>query len=164
VEFEQWFRERSRWFEKMLLRAVALFLVLLVVGQLLQTIPEARRVLSLVDRLEGLPYQPPEEPALGRVPAASDGHYLVLKVNNKPENSLLQVLVNGQAVADFNETRTVTVTVRDGDTVEVDGDLPEQEIEVVVSAVSRDIVSPIIGKKTHFFGLPETVGWVLTGD
>jgi hypothetical protein len=164
VEFEQWFREKSRWFEKILLRAVVLFLVLLVAAQLLQTIPEARRVLSLVDRLEGVPYQAPEEPAFSRTPVAPDGHYLVLKVNDKPENSLLQVLVNGQAVADFNETSTVTVSVRDGDMVELDGDLPEQEINVLISAVSSDIVSPVSGKEIRFFGLTEIVGWVRTGD
>ncbi len=166
MEFEQWFREKSRKFEKLLFRTVVFFLFLLLAGQALQTAPAVRRTLNLVDRLEGIPYLSPETdaPALADSGRTQDGQYLVLKVIDMPENGMLQVLVNGHAVADFHHTSTVTVAVQDGDMIEVDGDASSGEIQVVVSAASRGVISPVGGKSIFYYGVPETVGWVIIDE
>jgi hypothetical protein len=159
VEFERWFREKSRLFELLLLRAVVLFLCLLLAAQVLQAIPQTRKVLSLVDRLEGVPYVPPGEEVGVRSKTGGEEHYLVLQAT-RTEGSLLEVLVNKQPVANFNDTHIVTVKVKQGDLVEIDGDLPSQEIAVVVSSVSSDLISPVRGKTVVFNGVLEVVGTV----
>ena len=165
MSFEQWFRKSSYSFEKLLFSAVIVFLLLLFAGQLLlQTVPQARQLLSMVDRLEGQPYLPrnDELPALSSQ-AADGAHYIVLKVAGKRKsNDVLEVLVNGQVKTSLNDTGTATISVQAGDHVEIDGVLPDSEIEVVVSAVSEGVIAPRAGKIIYFFGRPETVGWIDT--
>ncbi len=160
MNFEQWFRERTSRFEVFLIRAALFFLVLLLLSQLVQTIPRARELLCLVERREGRPYAPEtaKTPALAPVPGGE--HYLVLKINGGKVETLVEVLVDGRPVARFNPERAVRIPVRDGELVEIDGELPESEIEVEVSAVSKGIVWPERGRKVVFNGILTALGQV----
>lgn len=164
MDFEQWFRERTRGFEVFLIRAVLLFLVLLLAAQLVQTIPGVRNFISLVDRREGRPYVPPATETAAPAPVSGEEHYLVLKIDSGQVDTLVEVLVNGRSVTDFSREKTVTVFVREGDVVDIDGDLPAREVEVVVSAVSGGVIRPESGRRIVFNGIMETVGQVVATE
>jgi hypothetical protein len=166
VEIERWFRERTQGFEKLLIRGALCFFALLLVSQALMSFPSVRRTLNIVDRLEGEPFLPagkdgasPARPVYER-----EGEFLELALSRGNIDGVLEVLVNGETVSVFSQSSTVTVPVRDGDVVEIDGDLPEQEIEVMVRAVSDHVSSPVAGKKILFFGTAEAVGWVTLAE
>jgi len=162
LEFEKWFRDRTRRFEVFLVRAALFCLFLLLTAQLVLTIPAARNFVSLVDRWEGRPYSPPAETS-GPGPAAQEEgeQYLVLKIDSITADTLVEVLVNGHSVIDFSRERTVRVPVREGDLVEIDGDMPDRAIEVAVSAVSEGLAFPESGRIVTFNGILETVGQVV---
>jgi hypothetical protein len=73
-------------------------------------------------------------------------------------------LVNGEAVTAFGSSKSVLVPVRDGDQVEVDGEVPAEDVVIAVTSVSEGIISPREGKKITFFGQPETVSFVKVGE
>ncbi|MBS4030742.1 MAG: hypothetical protein KGZ63_04890 [Clostridiales bacterium] len=165
MDFEQWFKERTSGFERLLIRGAIFLLVLLFLSQALLTVPGVRRTLNLVDRLEGEPYTPVDigAPAISRS-AGDVMHYLELTLLGEVKGNV-EVFVNGTAVKSFSENTSVVITVSEGDLVEIDGDIPEEELGVVVSAVSDGIQLPQHGRQVHFFGRPETIGWVvIKGD
>lgn len=122
---------RERWLalaervEAALLRAAVVGLLLLLVGQgLLAT--DARSWLSYVYRLEGIAYDPlamvkPEAVgALYLSPEPDPVPTLTLLVVDRPSAAGLRLLVNGHPVADFAHPQ-MTVPVRDGDRLDLDG-------------------------------------------
>jgi hypothetical protein len=163
VEFEDWFRDKSHWLETTLIRGALLLLFILLISQALQTAAGFREVVNLVDRLEGQPYEAPEQTSLTMSETVLlDEHHLVLEILGNAEDIPVWVLVNGQRVESFDATGQVKIFVREGDVVEVDGELPASELEIVVSSTSDGIVSPVSGRSVRFYGLAETVGWVAT--
>lgn len=160
VEFEKWFRERTSGFERLLLGAALVLLVLLFAAQALLAVPGARRLLSLADRLEGEPLAPARE-TFKEIEAGEPEAFLELALDGEVVPGSVRVLVNGRPVSSFGVDGRVTIAVRAGDLVEVDGDVPEREIRVIVSAASARVHSPAPGKNVYFFGRPETVGWVV---
>lgn len=166
MDFEQWFKERTSGFERLLIRGAIFLLVLLFLTQALLTVPVVRRTLNLVDRLEGEPYTPvdAEAPAISRPAGDAAMHYMELTLLGKAEG-VVEVYVNGTPVKSFAENTSVVITVRDGDLVEIDGDVPEEDLGIVVSAISEGILLPQHGTEVYFFGRPETVSWVvISGD
>ena len=153
MDFERWFKEGTSRFERVLIHAAALLLVMVIVSQTMLTQPVVRRMFSLVDRLEGEPYTP----AL----RMDDELYLELSIINNADGAGVTVRVNGQATAAFGSSKTVMVSVNEGDHVEIDGDVPAQVVEIKVSGVSEQLVSPQEGKVITFFGRPETVSWIV---
>lgn len=61
-------------------------------------------------------------------------------------NQDLKLLVNGDEVAAFDEN-LVTLSVKDGDVIEVDGSLTESETEVEIISASDNVVGIEVGKK-----------------
>lgn len=166
MDFEQWFRARTSRFERFLICGAAVLLVLLFVSQAALTQPAFRKMLSLTDQLEGKPVVEDKEdaPASVRPPAVNDNmYYLDLKIISNDKNVSLNVLVNRETVASFSHSDTVRIPVRDGDLVEVEG-AEEENVEIVVEDVSRQIVLPAVGKKVTYFGRPETISWVVVGE
>jgi hypothetical protein len=165
MDFEQWFKKRTSDFERLLIRGAIFLLVILFLSQALLTVPGIRRTLNMVDRLEGEPYTPADTgaPAISRS-AGDVKHYLELTLLGEAKG-IVEVFVNGTAVKSFSENASVVITVREGDLVEIDGDIPDEDLGIVVSAVSESILLPQHGRQVHFFGRPETVGWVvIKGD
>lgn len=166
MEFEDWFRDKSRHLEVFLIRCVLFLLFVLLVTQALQTASGFRRLVSLVDRLEGQPLEAPEEEAAFTLAGTNtrDEHYIVLELVPGSADVPVWVLVNGEKKAVLLPGQPLTLPVREGDMIEVDGQMPEAEMEVVVRAVSDRVVSPAVGSSVRFFGLSETVGWITTSQ
>lgn len=61
-------------------------------------------------------------------------------------NQDLKLLVNGDEVAAFDEN-LVTLSVKDGDVIEVDGSLIESETEVEIISASDNVAGIEVGKK-----------------
>jgi hypothetical protein len=61
-------------------------------------------------------------------------------------NQDVKILVNGDEVAAFNEN-LVTLSVKDGDVIEVDGSLIEGETEVEIISASDNVAGIEVGKK-----------------
>ncbi len=157
MDFEQWFKERTSGFERLLIRGAIILLIMLLISQALLTIPEMRQVLNLVDRLEGEPFVPVDT-AISL--SGDSAHYLELTLRGEA-TGVLEVLINGISVDSFSKNRSVVVRVSEGDLVEIDGDVPDEALAVVVSAISAEVMLPKHGREIHFFGRPETVGRVV---
>ena len=166
MDFERWFQDRTSRFERFILKCVGVLLFLLLLTQALLTKPDFRSLLSLVDRFEGKPVTETEreQPAISRPAAAEQECYLKLSILNEADGSGIEVLVNGVAVTAFGSSKSVLVPVRDGDQVEVDGEVPAEDVVIAVTSVSEGIISPREGKKITFFGQPETVSFVKVGE
>ncbi|MBS3899027.1 MAG: hypothetical protein KGZ54_09970 [Dethiobacter sp.] len=162
MNFEQWFKERTSRFERLLLVSVGAMLVVLLVSQALLTQPVFRQIFSLVERLEGNAYTPAAPIKLPAVPAQLS-HQLILKVISG-DASGLQVRVNGKTAAVFSQSGSVMLEVQDGDDLEVYGTDVSQIVEIKVTEVSAGLISPARGKTVTYFGRPETISWVVAGE
>jgi hypothetical protein len=165
MDFERWFKERTSLIERILLTSAAVLLGVLLLSQALLTQPAIRRMFSLVDRLEGNPYEPvePQMPVSVPLQASQEPHYLELRVASG-DASALEIRVNGETITTFGSNNTVIVEVHDGDEVEVGGEATAQEVEIQVTKVSEGIVTPAQGKTVTFYGPPETVSYVVVGS
>ncbi|MCR3923272.1 MAG: hypothetical protein NUK65_12285, partial [Firmicutes bacterium] len=59
---------------------------------------------------------------------------------------------------------SVLIPVHDGDQVEIDGAVPQENVVIAVTSVSEGIIAPAAGKEIIFFGQPETVSFVSIGN
>jgi hypothetical protein len=162
MDFERWFKERTSRFERILMVSAISLLALLFVTQALLTQPAVRQILSLVDRLEGTPYDPviPDQPT-GARPGANDApQSLELRVVGG-DGSELEVRVNGEVVTTFGDNPSVVLTVRDGDFVEIDSETVGEEVKIEVTEISEGVLYPARGKLVTYFGRSESVGWVV---
>ncbi|HEY3314685.1 MAG TPA: hypothetical protein VGL40_05305 [Bacillota bacterium] len=139
--------------EGSLLRVTIALCVLLVVAQTFLARDEARRYLSYVDRLEGvsLDVALADEGVAGAVGARSSvakpslqGPWLVLRLEGRNSADSAVVLVNGQPVARFSRAE-VTIPVKDGDLLEIDGASYRSELRFRVSRASSGVTEPVIG-------------------
>ncbi|MHB8926319.1 MAG: hypothetical protein ACYC9Q_01475 [Bacillota bacterium] len=140
--------------EGTLLRATIAACVLLVVAQFLLTKDDARRLLSYVDRLEGVSLNsalgdtPASQTAAGRReeqgPPQPGTPAITLRLAGRRSARLAVVLVNGNPVARFSG-QEVTVGVKNGDLLEVDGADYRTELRFVVVRVSGGVAEPAPG-------------------
>ncbi|NLM52600.1 MAG: hypothetical protein GX197_07245 [Firmicutes bacterium] len=163
MDFEHRFKERTKNFERWLFRGAALLLLLLILTQALLTQPEIRKILSLVDRLEGTPVagnEPADASTETLAPVEREG-YVELSIVEAKDLTEINVQVNGKTVATLGKnSTTVRIPVRDGDAVEIDGQIPEKNVQVAVTAVSEGIIKPQAGKEVTFYGVPEVISYV----
>lgn len=164
MDFERRFKERTSNFERWLYRGAALLLLLLILTQALLTQPEMRKILSLVDRMEGTPVVE-NEAAAAPVPAPKAAvereGYVELSILDTQVSTEINVQVNGETVATLGRNNTtVRIPVRDGDAVEIDGQVPEKNVQVAVTAVSEGIINPKEGEEIVFYGAPEIVSYI----
>jgi hypothetical protein len=61
-------------------------------------------------------------------------------------NEDLKLLVNGDEVAVFSQN-LITLSVKDGDVIEVDGSLTDNETEVEIISASENVAGIEVGKK-----------------
>jgi len=131
--------------DKFAFRFAAVSLALLFVSQALLLNPTVRRAVSLVDRLEGEPLavarriDPEPKPPLPRL----SGAFTIQMQNGTSRAAVL--LVNGQEISTF-EKGLVTVEVRTGDLVEIDGGPALREMRYKVTEASKGMVAPFAGQ------------------
>ncbi|NLZ93857.1 MAG: hypothetical protein GX922_07585 [Firmicutes bacterium] len=166
MKFERWFRERTSRFERLLIKGVGLMLFILFVAQALLTQPNFRLLLSLVDKHEGTAISEEEsgQPAISRPVIDDQERFVRLSIINDVDGEGIDVLVNGEVVATFGSSESVLIPVHDGDQVEVDGEIPAEDVIIAVTSVSEGILSPVEGKQITYFGQPETVSFITIGE
>ncbi len=126
-------------------RFAAVSLALLFVSQALLLNPSIRRAVSLVDRLEGEPLtvarriEPEPKPSAPRL----SGSFTIQMENNVSKAAVL--LLNGQEIATF-EKGLVTVEVRSGDLIEIDGGQAAREMRFKVTQASKGMLAPFPGQ------------------
>ncbi len=123
--------------ERVFVQAIFAFGLVMVVAQVLLTVPGVRQAMSYVDRLEGIP--------LG---AGGATVTITLSVGSPKGSALL--VVNGHRASSFagGEVRLV---VAPGDLLEVDGTMLEGEAVFEVIATDGGVSAPKVGEKvvTH---------------
>lgn len=137
---ERFFKLAER-VERFLLRLVVLSLVALVGVQSLLAYGPFRPYLSYVDRLEGLEGQPVMLKSNG---GGSGGWDLTITLVSQPRAPRALLLLNGKEAASF-ERAEVTLKVKEGDLVEVDGTLYRNPLQFRVTATAHEILEPAAG-------------------
>ncbi len=161
----------ARRVEGTLLRVTIVVFALLVVAQFLLTNDDARRLMSYVDRLEGVSLDVAlGEPASRTTASKAEGQThvsgapsLTVRLLGRRSARLAVVLVNGDAKGRFTGAE-VTVRVKNGDLVEVDGADYRTELRFTVSAVAGGVVEPITGTTVATRRDIVSVGRVRTGS
>lgn len=137
--------------ERFLLRVIGLIVLLLVVTQyMLGGITE--QVVSQVGSREDVQSNP-------GAPEPVPTHVVTLQLNNFSTLPRAKVLVNQEVRGEFRD-RYVTVAVRNGDTIEVDGTFYSHPVEIVVLDVSPGVLAPSSGQQLKLQGGVTKVGTV----
>jgi len=124
--------------EKILFLAfIAVFSVMLIV-QAAMVRPDVRAFLNIDQGLEGT--------ALGAEEYLYKEGDLGLELLDSEGNPDLRVMVNGDEVAAFTN-KNLTLKVKDGDVVEIDGSSVQDGAEVEIASKSDNINSECVGKK-----------------
>ncbi|GEM_PF-681547 len=181
------FEGLARRVERFLIRAAVICFALLVVGQFLLANQGTRFFLSVVDRLEGvqlfevysdaLEYGPGQTGGSG-TPQGDEGPdgagqpdgkrssdsagNVTIRLMNARWAFFAVVLVNGEVVASFRR-REVTVAVRDGDLLEIDGATYRRDLVFEVMAASVKVVAPLTGTRLTTKKSIESFGRVRVG-
>lgn len=119
--------------ESVLVQTVAALGAVLVLGQLLLSLPAARHVMSYVDRLEGV-----------ALDAGGAAVTVVMTGGGPGQNAFL--LVNGQQAASF-ATEAVRINVKAGDLLEIDGSRLDGEASFEVVGVAGGVSAPAVGTR-----------------
>lgn len=135
-------KQRGNWFnrtERLIIKGVLFAFVLLIAGQLALLDPALRERFSYTSRLEGQ-----AETAMARMSARQGNITLsLLQYDRLPQ---AKVRVNGREVASFTTTN-VTVKVKKGDLLEIDGTKLPRTVSFQVISASADVLSPPVGKR-----------------
>jgi hypothetical protein len=125
-------------FERILFMSfLAVFVILLGVQAALLN-PAIRSSITLQDGIQGVP--------LGAEEYLYNEGTMEIQLLNEESRPALKILVNGEERASF-DSKSVEISVIDGDVVEVDGSEILDGIEIAVSSVSTNMQSDCIGKK-----------------
>jgi hypothetical protein len=123
--------------ERMLFFSFIGTFILMILVQTALLSPSIRTYLSVDSEYEGTPLALEEY-------LFEDGA-LTLKLVNTEKNSLIKVLVNGDSVADFS-INEVSIRVKDGDVVEIDGSQSKSAAEVKVISKTENVISDCLNK------------------
>jgi len=153
---QEWFFNLAERVERALLRLVVLSLVALVGVQALLSYGPARSYLSYVERLEGLEVQPVVLKSNG---GGAEGWDLTITLVSQPRAPRAVILLNGKEAATF-ERAEVTLKVKPGDLVELDGTLYRNPLQFRVTATAPEISEPAAGLEVVTRRSVELVGRV----
>lgn len=132
------FRFMNMGFEKVLFFAfVCVFIALVFVQGLLMN-PSLRTFLVRDSGINGRPLAEEEY-------MYSEGEISVALLESE-NNENIKLLVNGDEIAAFSQN-LITLTVKDGDVIEVDGSLADIETEVEIISATENISGIEVGKK-----------------
>ncbi|WP_371370837.1 hypothetical protein [Sporomusa aerivorans] len=160
-------RFRRRYFnsiDQLLIKLSAAAVILLLVCQVLLLNSDARRYLSLVDKLEGeqitspatmyaadVPLPDPAEAmnTVNKVFAKSmrslrSGKDITIRMINPPASIDAVVTVNGKAMGNFSKGK-VDITLYDGDYIEIDATKIKKPAQFIIDTHKNDMVFPVDG-------------------
>lgn len=164
--FQESHRSLSEKVERFLMHVVILGLVALTLVQTLHTNRTARRMLNVVEALEGIPWEHVTAWTNDRdlaTPVTAIVTPIVLTVvcitsRNVPEARLL---VNGRAVGTFKDG-SVSATVLPGQSIEIDGSETSTVLSFRVVGPS-DLISPVLGSSVTTRQSIESLGPISAG-
>lgn len=126
------YKRKSTIFENVLFGTCILCFIVLILVQIILVVPSARENLKLSDNSIGVP--------LGSDEYLYNQGQLTLKMIGSDPDPTIQILVNGDAVAIF-ENLEMNISVRDGDVIEIDGSQSLLGHIIRVESVSANISS-----------------------
>ncbi len=163
AEFQETYRSLSDRVERFLMQMVILGLVALALVQTLHTNTTARRMLSVVEGLEGIPWNQVaawngETPQTIAVSAAADPLLVTVVSITRREAPDVRLLVDGKVAGTF-ASGSVTATVRSGQTVAVDGTATPQALTFRVVG-PPSLAKPVLGASVVTHGTVQSLGIV----
>lgn len=163
AEFQETYRSLSDRVERFLMQMVILGLVALALVQTLHTNTTARRMLSVVEGLEGIPWNQVaawngETPQTIAVSAAADPLLVTVVSITRREAPDVRLLVDGKVAGTF-ASGSVTATVRSGQTVAVDGTATPQALTFRVVG-PPSLAKPALGASVVTHGTVQSLGIV----
>lgn len=156
TDAQEWFFTLAERLERVLLRLVVLSLVALVGAQALLSYGPARSYLSYVERLEGLEVRPVVLKSNG---GGTGGWKLTITLVSQPRAPRAVILLNGKEAATFAGPE-VTLQVKPGDLLEVDGTLYRNPLQFRVTATAPEMSEPATGLEIVTSRSVELVGRV----
>jgi hypothetical protein len=143
--------------ERVLIRLVVAAAIIVMVAQALLTgnpVKEATAPVAAPDR---------QQPYLKNSAGILQSPVVTLQLKNYSTLPLARVLVNGESRGEFRD-RYVTVFVREGDVLEVDGTRYNRPLDIEVLDVSREVVLPPAGTRIRVEGNISSLGQVRLSD
>lgn len=157
-------RKHFNFIDRLLIRLATIAVVLLVLVQVLHMHGEARKYLSLVDKLEGeqitspstmyaadMPLPDASQPmnTVNKMVAKSlrtlrPGKNITIRMINPPAGVDAIITVNGEVVGNFRKGE-VELTVYEGDYIEIDAVRIKQPAQFIINTHSKDLLHPADG-------------------
>lgn len=149
-------REHAVGIERWLLRTAAFGVLLLVTVQVLLQQDPTRGYLTYIERIEG---ERLDEPAAIPALAAPRTYVVVIHLISREQAERARLLVNGVPAGDFAQPR-LQVQVRVGDVLEVDGSAYQETLRFRITATSRELTRPALGREIATKGDVRSLGSV----
>lgn len=143
--------------EKGLIRLVVLIAAVLILAQLIIYSDSMEQAAAPVASLEA------SRPILRDTTGLLQDSVITFQLENFSSLPLARVLVNGEPRGEFRD-RYVTVYVREGDILEVDGTRYKRPLEIEILDVSDEVVMPAAGTKIRIEGSINFLGRVHLSD
>ncbi len=143
--FEKRFLKIATSLESFLIKLVVVSFSLVLISQALLSDDETRRFLSYVDRLEGSSVNMVLSEALS-YQLADDTHAVRVMLINQKQAEKAWLLINGRRVVDFSYPE-VTVLVKNGDLIEIDGQNYNEPLQFRIVQVSEELLYPKEGEE-----------------
>ncbi len=124
--------DKNTLFENILFSTCILCFVVLILVQVVLVVPSLRNILHISDKSIGMPLNGDEY--------LYDQGQITLEMIGEEPDPTVRILVNGDNVAQF-DSNEMTISVKDGDVVEIDGSQSLVEHIVKVESVTTNINS-----------------------
>ncbi|NLC12315.1 MAG: hypothetical protein GX767_08715 [Firmicutes bacterium] len=166
-------------FEKFLLQAALILIVILFVGQVLLTHEGVRTILSKVDQLEGDKVEiNTYQDVMTRDVIAQNTHrepdyYIILEVLSSEsgemalaEGEFLEICINEEPAATIEtENESVLLAVNPGDLITIEGHLDKKKPAIIsIKDIHDGLLHPHKGYSIYTFGEGEILGWVVAKE
>lgn len=143
--------------ERILIKLVVATAVLVMIAQVLLAGDPLNQAAAPVATLEQA------RPYLKNPEGVTQSPVITLQLKNFSSLPLAKVLVNGEPRGEFRD-RYVTVFVREGDLLEVDGTRYNRPLDIEVLDVSKEVIQPAAGTRIRVKGTIGVIGKVHLSD
>ena len=143
--------------ESGLIRLLAAIAVVVMLAQLIIYNKSVKQVAAPFASLEG------PRPNRGNYAGILQSPIITFQLKNFSSLPLARVLVNGEPRGEFRD-RYVTVYVREGDVLEVDGTRYKRPLDIEIMDVSGEVIAPVAGTKIRVEGRINSLGRVHLAD
>lgn len=150
-------RSRGERLERALIRLVVVTAALVMIAQTLLVNDPIKQVAAPAASLERA------QPFLKNSAGILQNPVVTLQLKNYSALPLARVMVNGESRGEFRD-RYVTIFVREGDVLEVDGTRYSRPLDIEVLDVSKEVILPAAGTRIRVEGGVSPLGQVHLSD